>query len=210
MNRKNSKRLGSGVTAGAHQTTVPVKALPGRKGAPATQADMNLDWFKPYEGLTFRIFRMAGISDPDLIDSVRNQVAINLAVSLDEGRYDPNRSPLGGYLWGMVLNTCRSEIRRDQRFPELRDFSALIPEADDRTDPAMQVANREFRQIILSALYELPPRYRVALMIAFGIPDSDGVIPTRVEPRNSQVLFRAARRLRDVLRARYPDISVLF
>ena len=153
------------------------------------------------------MFRKAGINDPDVIDNIRNQVAVNFASSVMEGRYAPSRGTVGAYLWGLVRNTCRSEIRRAKRFPKLSDdFSEVV----NGQNPAASAESHEVQQIIRSALAELPPRYRVALCAEYGIRDVEDAIPTPVEPRNDLVLFRARRRLRDLLRTRCSDIAVLF
>jgi RNA polymerase sigma-70 factor (ECF subfamily) len=113
-----------------------------------------------YHSVVYRFARMmSGVSS--IAEDVTQDVFI--ALMRDLPRYQPQRSGLGTYLYGIARNLVRNRLRREGRFVTL-DPAAPEPAAPD--DPCTALAHSRDVARLRRAIAELPSRYREAVILA--------------------------------------------
>jgi len=160
-----------------------------------------------YRYLASRLLRFAEPGEPQRVDDAVNEFVLDMAASRLAERYDERRGTEAAFGKGIFRHTCHKLARKARR-------PALPPQrvraASGERDPSELAATGELQQIVRAAIARLPSRYRMALCREYGIPDPDAATagwPELSGACKDMVLFRARRRLRDLLRAQWPDIE---
>ena len=113
-----------------------------------------------YHSVVYRFARMmSGVAS--IAEDVTQDVFITLMRDLS--RYEPQRSALGTYLYGVARNLTRNRLRREGRFVML-DPAAAEPAAPD--DPCAALAHARDLARLRRAIALLPSRYREAVILA--------------------------------------------
>jgi RNA polymerase sigma-70 factor (ECF subfamily) len=87
-----------------------------------------------------------------------------LAFMRELARYDPDRSSVTTYLYGVARNLTRERLRRERRFLSLEAVGLAMP----RTDTAgldEELSSTEDVARVRAALRTLPPRYREVIVL---------------------------------------------
>jgi hypothetical protein len=150
------------------------------------------------------------LGNPQRIDEAINETVVTIGDRRIADRFDDRLGSHSALVAGVVTKACQTLRRKDRPLAGLPESCEL---ASNEAESASLAAVNEVQQIVRSGLSELPPRYRLALCVEYGIPDAldpQMGIPRPQERRNDIVLFRARRRLRDLLRQKYPNIDALF
>jgi RNA polymerase sigma factor (sigma-70 family) len=162
--------------------------------------------------LPTRRLAMRLVSREDLAQDLAQEAVMQAYLSLDRLR-QPER--FKSWLYGIVLNLCRSHIRR-------REFSMFSLEAvmegrpqfalplyDLPLPPERAAEENELQAIILGAVNALTPRDRDAILLFYyarlnlrEIAVIQGISFNAVKVR----LHRARQRLKEILLAKYPEI----
>ncbi len=113
-----------------------------------------------YHSVVYRFARMmSGVGS--IAEDVTQDVFITLMRDLS--RYQPQRSGLATYLYGMARNLTRNRLRREGRFVVL-DPAAAEPAAAD--DPCAALAHARDLARLRRAIAQLPSRYRETVILA--------------------------------------------
>jgi RNA polymerase sigma-70 factor (ECF subfamily) len=145
-------------------------------------------------------FACAMIGTRDSADDVVHDAF--LALLDDARRFDPRRAALTTYLYGVVRNLCRTQLRRRAR------FDALDP-ATDRADtaaapPLDALEEREEAATVRHALRRLPSRYREVVLLCDlherSYAEAAAIVGTSVPAVRSR-LHRGRRQLKLAIRA---------
>ena len=99
------------------------------------------------------------------VGSIAEDVTQDVFITLmrDLSRYQPQRSGLATYLYGMARNLVRNRLRREGSFVTL-DPAAPEPAAAD--DPCTALAHARDLARLRRAIAELPSRYRETIILA--------------------------------------------
>jgi RNA polymerase sigma-70 factor (ECF subfamily) len=115
-----------------------------------------------YQHIVYRFARaMTGSSD--VAEDVTQEVFVVLIRDL--GRYDPNKSALASYLYGVARNVSRHRLRRERRFLSIDTAGLVTPEVGRSDDPAKGLASAQTIATMRRALVMLPTRYREVIVL---------------------------------------------
>jgi RNA polymerase sigma-70 factor (ECF subfamily) len=113
-----------------------------------------------HHGAVYRFARMmSGVAS--IAEDVTQDVFVTLMRDL--GRYQPQRSGLATYLFGVARNLTRNRLRRECRFVML-DLAHVEPAAPD--DPCATLVHARDLARVRRAIASLPSRYREAVILA--------------------------------------------
>ena len=126
----------------------------------AGERDAFAEIYRRYHTVVYRFARMMSGSQT-IAEDVTQDTFMTLLRHLR--RYEPNRSGLSTYLYGVARNVTRSRLRRERRFVRLELTEDTEPiSARDPSTVFEQSQNRlRLRQIIV----ELPSRYREVIIL---------------------------------------------
>jgi RNA polymerase sigma-70 factor, ECF subfamily len=114
-----------------------------------------------YRAVVYRFARlMSGTT------SVAEEVTQDVFVTFigDLQRYEPRRSALQTYLYGIARNVTRNRIRRERRFVAFDDArEGAEPVAPD--DPCARASHRQELARLRQAIAALPSRYREVVIL---------------------------------------------
>jgi RNA polymerase sigma-70 factor (ECF subfamily) len=127
-------------------------------GALAGDRDAFAAIYDRYHVSVYRFARMMSGSQT-LAEDVTQEVFMLLMRDLS--RYEPARSALGTYLYGVARNVTRARLRRDRRFVNLEDAR----ETAGADDPALAVESFQERASVRRAIRRLPSRYREVVIL---------------------------------------------
>jgi hypothetical protein len=157
-----------------------------------------------YRNIAARWLNTVDRGNPNRFDEAITELTVALAPGRVANRFDQflgSHASLGA---GVMMNICRTIRRRSEPHNSLHaDFDAQGKGAG----PLEQAQTVEVQEIVRMAIAQLPPRYRAAICNHYGIPDGENGVPPMVS--NSLVLFRARRRLREILSSDYPELESL-
>ncbi len=164
--------------------------------------------------LNVRLFRVArGIVNTDAdAEEVVQETYLTAFTRLDEFRGDARFST---WITRIAVNTARMRLRgagsRTQPFdtvqepPPMKERVVNFPGVDDQESPYDRAGREQFRQMLESAVTNLPPELRIVFLLRegegqsiLGIARDLSLNPVTVKTR----LFRARRRLRKQLEDR--------
>ena len=113
-----------------------------------------------YHAIVYRFARMMSGSHT-VAEDVTQETFV--ALMRDLPRYDPGRAALATYLYGVARNVTRARLRRERRFVGLESGEEAGYPVD--ADPAMEMTASEVRQAVRRAIFDLPSRYREAVIL---------------------------------------------
>lgn len=93
--------------------------------------------------------------------------AIQIALLRTYRHWERIESGPDGYVWTVVVNACRDEVRRRKRRPEIATDPAVLPERTSG-EPAAEEAVLD-RYNVAPALRQLPQRQRELLVLRYLI-----------------------------------------
>jgi RNA polymerase sigma-70 factor (ECF subfamily) len=141
------------ITAGASDRELVTRAAGGERDAFAAI-------YERYHAVVYRFARLMSAKS-SVAEDVTQDVFITFMRDLH--RYQPQRSGLATYLYGIARNLTRNRLRRDGRFVAL-DPAAAEPAAPD--DPCAALAHSRDVVRVRRAIAGLPSRYREAVILA--------------------------------------------
>ncbi len=150
------------------------------------------------------------VGDHAAVDELVQEASLTAFLSLRDLR-DPGR--FGSWFCGIVLNLCRSHVRRlhsDAPLERVATSAGAGHQTGADSDPASILEEKELRARVLAAVSELPPTMRSATLLFYyrqmsvrEIAASLGITVGAVKVR----LNRARRRLREQLAESEPIVT---
>ena len=154
------------------------------------------------------------VASEDIARELAQEAVLQAYLSLDHLR---DEAAFRSWLYGIVLNVCRSYIR-DQKtiFFSLEDLAgglqfSAIPFSGPVPDPQEVVEERELYRLVLDAVNTLSPKNRAAVLMFYydqlslrEIAATLGVSVVAVKGR----LHKARRQLREQLLALYSELDL--
>jgi RNA polymerase sigma-70 factor, ECF subfamily len=160
--------------------------------------------FEAYKDRVYSIAMYSVGGDEQLSSDVTQQVFIKLMTRIGQFRGD---SEFATWLYRLVVNTCRDELRKQRRWVPLAD-SAFMTATVKQTQTA-QYASKELARQVQRALGELKPKLRWPLLLRYVeglsyeeigkvLGCSKGTVASRLN-RGHSALSRKLGHLRDQL-----------
>jgi RNA polymerase sigma-70 factor (ECF subfamily) len=123
-----------------------------------------------YQGPVYRFARMMSG-----VDAIAEEITQDVFVTLmrDLARYEPGRSQLSTYLYGIARNLTRNRMRRERHLLRLEFDGCAEPVVT--TDPCAALARAQEFKRLRRAMRALPSRYREVVILAHlhGLPYSE-------------------------------------
>jgi RNA polymerase sigma-70 factor (ECF subfamily) len=156
--------------------------------------------YSRYQRVVYRFARAMTGSTDGAADIVQEVFAVLLR---DLPRYDPSRSALPTYLYGIARNLSRERLRRERRFRPL-DAAGLRPMRQAHPDePTDRLACAQTAARMRIAFNTLPRRYREVIVLCdlhdLAYADAAAVVRTTVGAVRWR-LHRGRRMLRERMR----------
>lgn len=118
-------------------------------------------------------------------------------------RYKPSK-PFRPYLFAIVVNTCRSALRRrDSWLTQSLDSSEPLPDPADAGDPLARAIRQEQSAALRRAIHRLPPAQREVMLLYLICSSDHHMIASALGKRPASVrttMHRALQRLRSTLK----------
>jgi RNA polymerase sigma-70 factor, ECF subfamily len=176
----------------------PDRALVERAAAGDGEAFASI--YARYQQVVYRFARVM-TGSPDTAADIVQEVFTTLLRDLP--RYDPDRSALPTYLYGIARNLSRKRLQRERRFQPL-DAIGLTQRSWDRgDDPVQRLGLAQAAARMRLALGSLPQRYREVIVLCdlhdLAYADAAAVVRASVGAVRWR-LHRGRRLLRDRLR----------
>jgi RNA polymerase sigma-70 factor (ECF subfamily) len=113
-----------------------------------------------HQGVVYRFARMMSGSR-SVAEDVTQEVFVTLMRNLR--RYEPGRSGLATYLYGVTRNLVRNRLRRERRFVEI----AVVEEEATacREDPSTALIHSELLTELRRIIVQLPSRFREVVIL---------------------------------------------
>jgi RNA polymerase sigma-70 factor, ECF subfamily len=115
-----------------------------------------------YQRVVYR-FARAMTGSADAAADITQEVFT--ALLRDLPRYDPRRSALSTYLYGMARNLSRSRLRRERRFQSLDAVDGNSHVIESLADPHEHLAGIQSAAQMRRAFGSLPHRYREVIVL---------------------------------------------
>jgi RNA polymerase sigma-70 factor, ECF subfamily len=138
---------------GCHDADLVRHAMAGGRDAFA-------EIYRRYHAIVYRFARMMSGSQT-IAEDVTQETFTTLLGNLQ--RYEPDRSALSTYLYGIARNVTRSRLRRERRFVRLD-----MPEDSEpisARDPSTVFEQSQNRLRLRQIITELPSRYREVIIL---------------------------------------------
>lgn len=133
------------------------------QGARSGDRDAFAALYDRYQHIVYR-FARAMIGSVDAARDVTQEVFV--AFMRDLPRYDPSRSALATYLYGITRNVSRHRLRRERRFLSFDVLGSRAPApALDPHDHAERLSAAQSLNSLRRALRSLPLRYREVIVL---------------------------------------------
>lgn len=116
--------------------------------------------YRRYQHVVFRFARTMSGSASIAEDATQETF---VAVMRDLERYEPQRSGLSTYLYGIVRNVTRDRLRKDRRFVNFDADAGPEPAVND--DPGAAMARAQQLARLRRAIAALPSRYREVVIL---------------------------------------------
>jgi len=172
----------------------PNLVLEAARGLPEAQAT----WFRAEFPCVFRLC-LGFLAETAAAEDLAQDAMIHLLDRLD--RWNPTR-PYAAWRTTVVLNLCRDSARKRNVRRRAEEKLKLVPTLHHLPNPHDVAAGRELREVITSALAQLPPREREAFVLrdlehqeTADIANAMEIAPATVR----SLLTLARRRLRGIL-----------
>lgn len=162
---------------------------------------------------TARRIAVRMVGDREVASELVQEAALQAYLSLGRLRDDAR---FKGWLYGIVLNVCRSYIRgrRDEVFSLEEWLGGLpfeaIPFSASVDDPTAMAEDREVQRLVLDAVRVLPPKSREAALLFYYEQLSLQEIASRLELSVVAVksrLHKARNQLRNSLLPAFPELA---
>ena len=129
--------------------------------------------YRRYHTVVYRFARMMSGSSA-IAEDVTQETFTNLLRDLR--RYEPDRSALSTYLYGVARNVTRSRLRRERRFVRLEITEESEPIS--ACDPSIDFEQSQNRMRLRRIIEELPSRYREVVILCglHGLPYAEVAI----------------------------------
>jgi RNA polymerase sigma-70 factor (ECF subfamily) len=133
----------------------------------AGQREAFAEIYQRYHAVVYRFARMMSGS-PTIAEDVTQETFTTLLRDLQ--RYEPDRSGLSTYLYGVARNVTRSRLRRERRFVRLEITEDGEPIST--RDPSTVFEQSQNRMRLRQIIAELPSRYREVIILCgiHGLP----------------------------------------
>ena len=133
----------------------------------AGERDAFAEIYRRYHTVVYRFARMMSGSQT-IAEDVTQETFMTLLRDLQ--RYEPNRSGLPTYLYGVARNITRSRLRRERRFVRLELTEDIEPIS--ARDPSTVFEQSQNRLRLRRIIAELPSRYREVIILCslHGLP----------------------------------------
>jgi RNA polymerase sigma factor (sigma-70 family) len=150
------------------------------------------------------------VSDEDMARELTQEAMLQAYLSLSHLRDD---AAFGNWLYGIVLNVCRSYLRDQKTVLSWEDLEGgvrfgVLDFSDAAPDPQWAAEEQELHRKVLQAVQNLPPASQVAALLFYyerlslqEIAAILGISVTAVKGR----LYKARKRLGEQLSALYSD-----
>ena len=112
----------------------------------------------PVYGMARRV-----VAEPGFAEEVAQDTFI--ALWRRPGAYDPDRGSLQSFLLGVARNKAIDLVRREESLRRTKD--ALVNEAEATSEPVARIEGIEERDAVKSALQQLSPVQREAIVLAY-------------------------------------------
>ena len=154
------------------------------------------------------------IGNSEVAHELTQEAMLQAYLSLDRLRDDWR---FKSWLYGIVLNVCRSYIREQQTPPlSLEDLAGglrfdAVPFSGAAPSPSEVAEERELHRLVLEAVNVLPPKSRAATLLFYYEQLSLGEIAAILSISQVAVksrLFKARRQLRERLLSVYPEAEM--
>jgi RNA polymerase sigma-70 factor (ECF subfamily) len=179
-------------------TTAPAPEQPPEDGellakAAAGEREAFVAIYRRYHGGIYRFARsMTGSTA--IAEDVTQEVF--LALMRDITRYDPERAPLGTYLYAIARNVTRYRLRKERRFVVLDVGAVDEPRASD--DPEQAMMRSQTVKKVRAYIMGLSSRYREVLILCdlngLSYEEASAILNTRIGTVRSR-LHRARKQL---------------
>jgi len=126
----------------------------------AGERDAFAEIYRRYHTVVYRFARMMSGSQT-IAEDVTQETFMTLLRDLQ--RYEPNRSGLATYLYGVARNVTRSRLRRERRFVRLELTEDIEPIS--ARDPSTLFEQSQNRLRLRRIIAELPSRYREVIIL---------------------------------------------
>ena len=147
-----------------------------------------------YKGLVYSVaYRLTG--DQDKANDAAQECFISAYIHLCDFRFG---SKFSTWLYTIVLNKCRDQLRQEKDMLSVDDIAAVRP--SEAPDPEQEAVRREVRDDIQLALDALPPDYREVLVLKH-IQGLEFQEISRIAGASVSALKVRAHRGRELLRA---------
>lgn len=184
--------------------------MTGSSTVPARQpVDANTPWDELVQDHFAQVYRLACGLTRDRHDACDLTQEVFVQVFRSVATYAPGN--FDGWLYRITVNLFRSQVRRDRRV-RLHQFREDV--VDQRTagrgNPEELLADRIVDDDIRNALADLPPEYRVAVLLSDIEGLSNKEIATVLDIKQGTVgsrLHRGRARLRAALAHRAPPLA---
>lgn len=178
--------------------------VPVRDSETSASSDEDAGFSQRFRSLERDVFRVCRrlLDSSAAADDAVNEVYLRARRAL--GSYDEAR-PFRPWLLGIAGNHCIDQLRRrrvETRIFDHRPDGEVEGPADPGPSPLKQVARAEQRAEVLAAIDELPPHFRVPLVLRYWSDLEYRQIAELLGVPRGQVgslLFRARRQLRTSL-----------
>jgi RNA polymerase sigma-70 factor, ECF subfamily len=117
--------------------------------------------YRRHQGTIFRFARLMTGCTTAAEDVVQE---VFLALMRNATRYEPGRSALSTYLYGIARRHTRRRLLRDQRFTAFDDV-AERPEPASEIAPDSELSRRDELDLLRGAILTLPSRYREVIVL---------------------------------------------
>lgn len=155
-------------------------------------------WFRAEFPCVFRLC-LGFLADAAAAEDLAQDAMIHLLDRLD--RWNAQR-PYEAWRNTVVLNLCRDQARKRSVRQRAEDKLKLVPPLQQLPDPQDAASGRELRDVITTALAQLPPREREAFVLRDLEHQATSDVAAAMEVTQATVrslLTLARRRLRGIL-----------
>ncbi|MGH9256966.1 MAG: RNA polymerase sigma factor [Vicinamibacterales bacterium] len=128
--------------------------------AQAGEREAFAEIYRRYHAVVYRFARMMSGSLAIGEDITQETFTVLLR---DLHRYEPQRSSISTYLYGVARNLTRSRLRRDRHFVRLEITEDHEPAVRD--DPASSLERSRERSRLRQIIADLPSRYREVVVL---------------------------------------------
>ena len=154
--------------AGPDPTSPPDAELVRRAASGEGEAFAAL--YARYQGVVYRFARMMSG-----VDAIAEEITQDVFVTLmrDLRRYEPGRSGLSTYLYGIARNLTRNRMRHERHLVRIEFGDCAEPIAPG--DPCTALSHAQELKRLRRAIRSLPSRYREVVILAHlhGLPYSE-------------------------------------